>query len=184
MLRVPAGSFIMGSPESEDGHRVWEQQRQVTFVNDFYLGKAPVTQSQYVAVTGTNLDPTDLEHAQELATDEVFESLMRRYCALPRGAGPGKVSGQPQWHVATFNEDGKAKLSGCAASSCDVHPCVVSRGFITAALRSDCASAPASPPPVGQTRVGTNYVIRTIADGDPMDYTAAHQIVTDAIFQS
>jgi hypothetical protein len=32
--------------------------------------------------------------------------------------------------------------------------------------------------------VGTNYVIRTIADGDPMDYTAAHQIVTDAIFQS
>src|SRR5262245_58250345 len=45
MIRVPAGSFIMGSPESEDGHRVWERQRTITFVNDFYLGKTPVTQA-------------------------------------------------------------------------------------------------------------------------------------------
>ena len=47
----------MGSPESEDGHWVWERQREVTFVNDFYLGKSPVTQEQYEAVRGTN--PTD-----------------------------------------------------------------------------------------------------------------------------
>src|SRR5262245_59661467 len=39
MIRVLAGSFTMGSPESEDGHRVWERHREVTFVNDFYLGK-------------------------------------------------------------------------------------------------------------------------------------------------
>jgi formylglycine-generating enzyme required for sulfatase activity len=51
MIRVPA---TMGSPESEDGHQVWEQQREVTFVNDFYLGKSPVTQDQYESVTGTN----------------------------------------------------------------------------------------------------------------------------------
>ena len=54
MIRLPAGSFTMGSPESEDGHRAWEQQREVTFANDFHLGKAPVTQEQYEAVTGTN----------------------------------------------------------------------------------------------------------------------------------
>ena len=54
MIRVPAGSFTMGSPESEDGHRAWEQQREVTFASDFYLGKTPVTQDQYEAVTGTN----------------------------------------------------------------------------------------------------------------------------------
>ena len=54
MHRVPAGSFIMGSPESEDGHRAWEHQREVTFVDDFYLGKTPVTQDQFAAVTGTN----------------------------------------------------------------------------------------------------------------------------------
>ena len=62
MIRVPAGSFTMGSPESEEGHVVWEQQREVTFENDFYLGKSPVTQEQYEAVTGTN--PTDHEKIQ------------------------------------------------------------------------------------------------------------------------
>ena len=45
MIRVPAGSFTMGSPEFEDGHQLCEQQREVTFVNHFYLGKSPVTQA-------------------------------------------------------------------------------------------------------------------------------------------
>ena len=39
MIRVPAGSFTMGSPESEDGHRAWEQQREVTFASDFYTSR-------------------------------------------------------------------------------------------------------------------------------------------------
>ncbi|HXJ60638.1 MAG TPA: hypothetical protein VNU68_28660 [Verrucomicrobiae bacterium] len=137
-----------------------------------------------VIMTIADGDPADLDNAKALATDAVFESLMQRYCALPRGTGHGQVSGQPQWHVATYDPNGTPRLSACAASGCDVHPCVVSRGFITAVLRSACTSAPVPPPPVGQTRVGTDYVIRTIADGDPMDYTAAQQIVTDAIFQS
>ena len=50
MFRVPAGSFTMGSPESEDGHRAWEQHRKVTFASDFYLGKMPVTQAQFESV--------------------------------------------------------------------------------------------------------------------------------------
>jgi hypothetical protein len=60
MIWVPAGSFTMGSPESEDGHWIWEQQREVNFASDFCLGKFPVTQAQYEAVTGAN--PT--EHQQ------------------------------------------------------------------------------------------------------------------------
>ena len=61
MIRVPAGSFTMGSPRSEDGHRAWEQQREVTLASDFCLGQSPVTQDQYAAVTGTN--PTRHEPA-------------------------------------------------------------------------------------------------------------------------
>jgi len=57
MIRVPAGSFTMGSPESEDGHRAWERQRDVSVQTDFYLGQTPVSQAQYEAVTETN--PTD-----------------------------------------------------------------------------------------------------------------------------
>jgi hypothetical protein len=57
-------------------------------------------------------------------------------------------------------------------------------GYITTVLRSECASDPTPPPPVGVTVVGTNYVIMTVADADPYNFTNAQQIVTDAIFES
>jgi len=89
MIRVPAGSFTMGSPESEDGHRVWEQQRDVTFGNDFYLGKSPVTQDQYEAVTDTN--PTDHEEIGDAPIDSVNWHQAHEYCQkltkLDRQAG-------------------------------------------------------------------------------------------------
>jgi len=89
MIRVPAGSFIMGSPEFEDGHRVWEQQREVTFVNDFYLGQTPVTQEQYEVVTGTN--PTDHEVIRNAPVDSVNWDQANEYCqkltTLDREAG-------------------------------------------------------------------------------------------------
>jgi len=78
MIRVPAGSFTMGSPESEDGHTVWEKQREVTFLNDFYLGKTPVTQDQYEAVTGTN--PTDHEQIGDAPVDSVAWESANEYC--------------------------------------------------------------------------------------------------------
>jgi hypothetical protein len=89
MVRVPAGSFTMGSPPSEDGHRVWERPCEVTFVNDFYLGKSPVTQDQYEAVTGTN--PTDHEVIGDAPIDSVNWEQANAYCRelteLDREAG-------------------------------------------------------------------------------------------------
>jgi Sulfatase-modifying factor enzyme 1/Ankyrin repeats (3 copies) len=89
MIRVPAGAFTMGSPESEDGHRVWERRREVTFVNDFYLGKSPVTQDQYETVTGTN--PTDHEKIGDAPVDSVYWDQANEYCQkltkLDREAG-------------------------------------------------------------------------------------------------
>src|SRR5258708_2859240 len=78
MIKVPAGSFTMGSPESEDGHQVCERQREVAFVNDFTLGKAPVTQDQYEAVTGEN--PTDHEQIGDAPVDSVSWGLANEYC--------------------------------------------------------------------------------------------------------
>jgi hypothetical protein len=57
-------------------------------------------------------------------------------------------------------------------------------GYITAVLRSTCADAPTPPPPVGGTLVGTNFVIMTVADADPIDFQSAQRVVTDKIFQS
>jgi uncharacterized protein (TIGR02996 family) len=52
---IPAGSFVMGSPDSESG-RLFDEgpQRGVTLTRPFYLGVYPVTQQQYEWLTNSN----------------------------------------------------------------------------------------------------------------------------------
>lgn len=47
MVWIPAGSFKMGSPESEAGHQVNENQVDVTLTKGFWMGQTEVTQGQY-----------------------------------------------------------------------------------------------------------------------------------------
>ena len=51
---IPAGTFMMGSPETEQWRNKDEVQHQVTISKPFYLGIYPVTQEQYQAVMGAN----------------------------------------------------------------------------------------------------------------------------------
>ena len=55
MVEIPRGTFMMGSPTATRG--VWANewpQHQVTLSQDYYLGKYPVTQGQWLALMGTN----------------------------------------------------------------------------------------------------------------------------------
>ncbi|MBR4902307.1 MAG: SUMF1/EgtB/PvdO family nonheme iron enzyme [Victivallales bacterium] len=54
LIKVEAGSFVMGSPASEKGRRNDEKQHHVTLTQDYWLGKYEVTQAQYEALMGTN----------------------------------------------------------------------------------------------------------------------------------
>ena len=49
---IPPGTFWMGSPDRETGHRPDEVQHEVTITHPFYLGKYEVTQEQYEALMG------------------------------------------------------------------------------------------------------------------------------------
>jgi formylglycine-generating enzyme required for sulfatase activity len=52
---INAGNFQMGSPTNEPGRTAAnETQHQVTLNDGFYMGKYQITQSQYVAVIGSN----------------------------------------------------------------------------------------------------------------------------------
>src|SRR5205823_4064594 len=51
---IPAGSFLMGSPESEEGRRDNETQHPVEITRPFFLGIYAVTQEEYERVTGKN----------------------------------------------------------------------------------------------------------------------------------
>lgn len=55
LMRIPAGTFQMGSPQFEIGHEENESPvHRVTISRDFYLGKYEVTQAQWAAVMGGN----------------------------------------------------------------------------------------------------------------------------------
>jgi formylglycine-generating enzyme required for sulfatase activity len=55
LVLIPKGTFMMGSPESEEGHqRNNETQHEVTISKDYYLGVYEVTQAQYEKVIGKN----------------------------------------------------------------------------------------------------------------------------------
>jgi formylglycine-generating enzyme required for sulfatase activity len=50
----PAGSFVMGSPASEDGHLGDEMQVDVTLSTGFWMAETELTQTQWQAVMGSN----------------------------------------------------------------------------------------------------------------------------------
>ena len=57
LRHIPAGTFVMGSPEDELGRDSGETQHQVTLTQDYYIGVFEVTQKQYELVMGSN--PSD-----------------------------------------------------------------------------------------------------------------------------
>lgn len=51
---IPAGKFLMGSPDNEPGRQQREAQRAVVITSNFYIGAYEVTQAQYTVVMGKN----------------------------------------------------------------------------------------------------------------------------------
>ncbi|MDJ0519846.1 MAG: protein kinase, partial [Trichodesmium sp. MO_231.B1] len=47
MVKIPAGRFLMGSPETEAGRRYRESPQHYVDVPEFFMGKYPVTQAQW-----------------------------------------------------------------------------------------------------------------------------------------
>ena len=53
-VRIPAGSFVMGSPEDEKGRHSNERQHEVRISQGFWMGKYEVTQQDWKRVMGAN----------------------------------------------------------------------------------------------------------------------------------
>jgi WD40 repeat protein/formylglycine-generating enzyme required for sulfatase activity len=51
--KIPAGTFVMGSPEDEEGRKDDEYQHKVTITKPFYMQSTEVTQGQWKEVMGT-----------------------------------------------------------------------------------------------------------------------------------
>jgi eukaryotic-like serine/threonine-protein kinase len=54
MVSIPGGSFLMGSPDNEEGHSKRESPQHRVSIQPFFMGKFAVTQAQYEAIMGNN----------------------------------------------------------------------------------------------------------------------------------
>ncbi len=74
---IPAGTFEMGSPASEDGRFDNETQHKVTISKKFLMGTTPVTQAQWTAVMGNN--PSDFK-GDDLPVEQVSYDDAIAFC--------------------------------------------------------------------------------------------------------
>ena len=78
LVRIPAGTFVMGSPKDEEGRGDNENQVRVTISKPFYLGKYEVTQTQWQAVMGNN--PSEFK-GENLPVTDITWGEANAFCA-------------------------------------------------------------------------------------------------------
>lgn len=106
MVLIPAGEFLMGSPDSDRyGHDQEKPQHVVRITRPFYWGLFPVTQEQYERVTGGNPSrfTGDPSRPVEQVSWEDASEFCRRLSALPEEEAAGHVYRLPteaEWEYA------------------------------------------------------------------------------------
>jgi formylglycine-generating enzyme required for sulfatase activity len=78
MVSLPAGEFLMGSPDSDPDARDNEKPQHLVKVNSFAIGKYPVTQAQYEAVMGKN--PSHFQNNPQNPVENVSWNDAQAFC--------------------------------------------------------------------------------------------------------
>jgi formylglycine-generating enzyme required for sulfatase activity len=118
LVLISKGTFMMGSPESEEvryedveGRYEDEVQHEVTLTKDFYLGVTEVTQAQYEKVMGENpsyfqgdkVQGESSNHPVEQVSWEDAVEFCKRLSDLPEEKKAGRVYRLPteaEWEYA------------------------------------------------------------------------------------
>ena len=99
MILIPAGKFMMGSPESEKGRSIDEKQHSVTLTKPFYMGKYEVTQEQWEALMGNN--PSIIKGAKLPVTNVSWEDCQEFIKKLNAKTGGGyRLPTEAEWEYA------------------------------------------------------------------------------------
>ncbi len=69
MVKIPGGTFLMGSPESEKERKNNESSQHKVNISEFYLGQTLVTQAQWVAIMEHN--PSNFQGNDKLPVETV-----------------------------------------------------------------------------------------------------------------
>ena len=101
LVLVPAGEFMMGSPESDkDAFSDERPQHRVRITKAFYLGKYEVTGEQWKAVMGTNPGSSKgSRHAVDQVTWEDCQTFLGKLNAKVE-SGKFQLPSEAQWEYA------------------------------------------------------------------------------------
>ncbi len=100
MVKITGGTFMMGSPETEEGRYNDESPQHEVTVSDFYIGKYQVTQGQWQAVMGNN--PSDDKNRDNYPVERVSWNDCQKFCQkLSEETGlPFSLPSEAQWEYA------------------------------------------------------------------------------------
>ena len=100
MVLIPAGTFMMGSPDSEKGRHQDETYHEVTITKPFYLGKYPVTQAQWQQVIGNN--PSEFNGEKHLPIENISWYETQAFCLKLKEItqAPFGIPTEAQWEYA------------------------------------------------------------------------------------
>ncbi len=108
MVAIPGGTFIMGSPENEEGYHSSESPQHEVTVPPFFMGKYPVTQQQWRVVAALPKDKIDLKSdpsyfkGDNLPVERVSWNDAQEFCArLSRMANKTyRLPTEAEWEYA------------------------------------------------------------------------------------
>ena len=103
MVLIPAGEFMMGSPDSDKDALSWEKpQHRVRITKPFYLGKYQVTQEQWEAVMGNN--PSYFKGpknpVERVSWEDCQQFLGKLNAKSVAGGGKFQLPNEAQWEYA------------------------------------------------------------------------------------
>jgi formylglycine-generating enzyme required for sulfatase activity len=100
IVEIPAGKFLIGSPDGDPNASDDEKPQHQVKVNSFAIGKYPVTQAQYQAVMGTN--PSYFKNNPQNPVENVSWNDAKAFCQkLSRITGKTyRLPTEAEWEYA------------------------------------------------------------------------------------
>ncbi|MEI8376184.1 MAG: SUMF1/EgtB/PvdO family nonheme iron enzyme [Planctomycetota bacterium] len=103
MVLIPAGKFMMGSPDSDTQAETYERpQHRVRITKPFYLGKYLVTQEQWEAVMRSN--PSEFKGprnpVENVTWDDCKQFLEKLNAKFANAKGKFRLPSEAQWEYA------------------------------------------------------------------------------------